>query len=312
MTSPASDETETRARPPGRGRGVVAVFALVAVVSLVETWRAVTASSRVATILEWQAAGQKVRGDFRAGDLVVFAPAWADQVGRSFLGDIIPVEMAARVGADHYERIWEVSIRDARAPETLVKGARLVEEQRFGHVRVALWDKGPAVRTLYAFTAHLPDARVVEVDARGAERPCYHDGAGFRCGSTRIEKRVTEVDYQPRLATMIPVSGADTTALDYDAVPMGKSLVVYTGLHDYYARKNGSGPINVTVEIDGEKLVVPPATNESGWQRTALDTARFDGAPHKVRFLVSAPLPPWRNLAIDAETRASPAALVPK
>ena len=53
-----------------------------------------------------------------AGDLIVFAPAWVDPVGRLHLGDLIPIEMAARMDADRYGTIWELSIRGARAPET--------------------------------------------------------------------------------------------------------------------------------------------------------------------------------------------------
>ena len=76
-----------------------------------------SAGSRTAA--DWDAAAAEVRAGFQPGDLIVFAPAWSDAVGRLHLGDLIPPEMAARADESGYRRVWEVSIRGARAPETL-------------------------------------------------------------------------------------------------------------------------------------------------------------------------------------------------
>jgi len=66
----------------------------------------------------WKRAEAVVRAEYRPGDLIVFAPDWVDPVGRLHLGDLIPVDVAARMDAARFSRIWEVSIRGARAPET--------------------------------------------------------------------------------------------------------------------------------------------------------------------------------------------------
>jgi len=66
----------------------------------------------------WQAAAQVVRAGYEPGDLIVFAPAWIDPMGRMQLGDLIPVDMAARMDGARFGRIWEISIRGAHAPET--------------------------------------------------------------------------------------------------------------------------------------------------------------------------------------------------
>src|SRR5437870_13517130 len=95
-----------------RGRRVaIAVCAAFALLALVETGNALVAPHRVAADADWSAAAAEVRAGFQPGDLIVFAPAWTDQVGRFHLGDLIPPEMAARPDADRYQRIWELSIR---------------------------------------------------------------------------------------------------------------------------------------------------------------------------------------------------------
>ena len=54
---------------------------------------------------------------FRAGDLVVAAPSWADAILRVHLGDLIPAEVAGRLDDERFGRVWEVSQRGARAEE---------------------------------------------------------------------------------------------------------------------------------------------------------------------------------------------------
>jgi len=79
----------------------------------------------------WKDAAAVVRAGYRPGDLIVFAPEWADPIGRLHLGDLIPVELAARMDAARFGRIWEVSIRGAHHAE--VAGlAPVAEESRGG------------------------------------------------------------------------------------------------------------------------------------------------------------------------------------
>ena len=65
----------------------------------------------------WDRAAAVVRKDYRPGDLIVFAPTWVDPVGRLHLGDLIPIDVAARMDDAKFARIWEVSIRGAHAIE---------------------------------------------------------------------------------------------------------------------------------------------------------------------------------------------------
>ena len=283
--------------------------ALLLALVVIETGAAVLARSRVASEADWQAAAATVRAGFRPGDLIVFAPAWMDPVGRSYLGDLMPIEMVARSDTDPYGRIWEVSIRGARAPETASAEREFEHDQ--GLVRVARWkNSAPAPVTVrYDFTAHLAEALVTQlpVDGRGDERPCFQeprdDDAGFGCASTHVGRRTLEIDYRPRRGVLVPVDQRLITRLEYRSVPLGGTLVGYTGLHDYYARKNTDGPVDFAVYIDDEPVHRARTGNADAWKRFAIDTSRYAGAVHRVRFEVSAPAPAWRNFGFHVEAR---------
>ncbi|MBV8760695.1 MAG: hypothetical protein JO257_25605, partial [Deltaproteobacteria bacterium] len=97
-----------------RARVLAAIPAvLLVLVSLWETVAARRDATSVPDDAAWTAAEHVVRADYRPGDLIVFAPPWVDPVGRLHLGDLIPVEMAARMDDARYGRIWELSIRGA-------------------------------------------------------------------------------------------------------------------------------------------------------------------------------------------------------
>ncbi len=282
----------------------VVAAALVALLALVETATALTARLRVAGDDDWRAAAAEVRAGFTAGDLIVFAPGWVDQIGRAWLGDLIPVEMAGRSDADRYARVWVVSIRGARAPEAA--GARLARTTQHGRVRVTLYDK-TAQPLVWDFTAHADEARVTQslpgTPARAAT-PCYGDPQnGWRCAGSHVERRTLEVDYRPRRGLLVPADGARTTHVDFAEAPLGGTLVVYAGMHDYYARKNAEGPVDFRVAVDGKELLAARVGNGDGWRRFDLDTRAFAGGRHAVRFDVSAANSAWRSFGFHAEAR---------
>ena len=250
------------------------LLALVALIAVVESANALWAPHRVASDADWIDAAAEVRAGFKDGDLVAIAPAWSDQVGRQFLGEFISVEMAGRADADRYPRVWEVSIRGARAPETL--GAKLIKEAQHGRVRVALYEK-PSVRVLYDFTTH-----VVEAITNG-----------------RVEPRTLEVDYRPHRGLLIPAEPR-ATRVEFRDVGLGSKLVGYTGLHDYYSRKNGDGTVDFRVFVDDKPALQITHKNDDGWRRFEIATTP---GRHDVRFEIAAPNPAWRTFGFHAEAR---------
>jgi hypothetical protein len=256
----------------------------VAVLAVVETANALLAPHRVASAEDWRAAAAEVRSAFQPGDLIVFAPAWSDQVGRAHFGDLMPLEMVGRSDDDRYRRIWEVSIRGAHAPEA--EGRKAVRSTEHSRVRVALYEK-PAATVAYDFTQHLADARVTHVPGDEPARG--------------VEARTLEIDYRPRRGILAKMEQSKTTRLEWSDVPEAKSLVGYVGLHDYYARKNADGPIRLTVFVDGQNLRSLEARNADGWKRF---TVELPPGRHAVRVELSAPSAAWRNAGFHLEARS--------
>jgi len=136
-----------------------------------------------------------------------------------------------------------------------------------------------------------------------ADQPCFGDVVnGWRCGGQRVERRTLEIDYQPRRGLLVPADNRPTT-LGWNEVPLGGTLVVYAGLHDYYARKSASGLVDFSVDVDGVEKLRARIGNDDGWRRFDVDTRALAGTRHAVTFHVSAARPAWRNLGFHAEAR---------
>jgi hypothetical protein len=94
---------------------------------------------------DWKAATALIHAELKPGqDLIVFAPAWVDPVGRQWLGDQLTLDDLGRMDAAHYTRIWEVTVRGAQPPETEHLGAPTYTVD-FGGVRVRRFEQKPAV-----------------------------------------------------------------------------------------------------------------------------------------------------------------------
>ena len=112
-----------------------------------------------------------------------------------------------------------------------------------------------------------------------------------------------EIDYAPRLGVLIPVEKGRVTRLEWQGAPLGSRLVVWAGLHDYYARKSADGAVELAVFVDGKPVSARILRGEDGWKGFEVDTTPQRGGRHSVRFEVESATPEWRNLGLHAEAR---------
>lgn len=225
----------------------------------------------------WKKVSAFVREVHQPGDLIVFAPAWNDPVGRLHLGDLIPLDMAARMDADRYARIWEISIRGARAPETA--GLRPVATQQIDRITVRMFVRTP-ITVLADLRQSLASARV-----EGGGRPLLE---------------LAEVGFTPRQCMQItPVPGRPAR-ITFPAVPLGTSLVGHVGLADVFTRRDIRAPGTLAVEIGGQQLVSVTAGVDDGWVRFAVPTTP---GTQDVTFIASASAP-QRLICFAAEARS--------
>lgn len=242
----------------------MAPAALLLLVSAWEIVSTVRAGGDVGDDREWAAAADAVRSRHQPGDLIVFAPRWADPIGRLHLGDLIPVEMAARMDAARYARIWEVSVRGDRAPAGA--GARQAWRGEFGPVTVRLLEQ-PPVEVVYDF---------VETFGQAAISGAYAKRSRDRSVPPAVD--LEEVGFEPRRCVRVVPRPGQTVRVTYGRVPLGSVIVGYVGLADAFTRREHRQPAELAVEVNGR-----PAPNvrfgvDDGWVRFEVQTDPTDAA----------------------------------
>lgn len=246
-------------RRPGALAGALALLPALALLVLA-VWE-IQASARAGHDVPgdeaWQQAAAAVRARHQPGDLLVFAPDWIAPVGRMHLGDLIPVEMAARMDDARYGTMWELSIRGAEAPEA--DGRRVDWSGDFGGVRVRRLVREPAV-VLTDFVAAFARARV---EGAVAGRPAV---------------RLEEVGFAPRRCVRVEPRPDGTVRIVYPDVHLGTRLVGHVGLADVFTRRDVRAPGRLEVLIDGRAVATAEAGVDDGWVRFAAETTPGQGA----------------------------------
>jgi hypothetical protein len=276
---------------------------LVASLAIVETAVALTAPSRAPSDADWASAAQAVRAGFRPGDLIVAAPAWADPILRLHLGDLIPPEVAGRLDDDRFARVWEFSQRGARAPAAA--GGAVAFDRRFGALTVRRIER-QAESVAYDFVARWADARVSRRDATGGTVICRTVGDRIQCpdlSDNFVHRQIVEVDTRLREALLTQPIARAAVVIEYPAVPLGRVLVVATGLHDVWMRKAARGTVEMKVVVGDQAQTLPTTDDDSGWARTRIDTRARAGQIAPVRFEITSPAPYARYFAFAAEAR---------
>ena len=253
---------------------LAAVPALLLV--LISSWEVVamrcTASS-VADDDDWQSASKALREAHHDGDLIVFAPAWADPIGRMQLGDLIPIAMAARMDAAKYGAIWEVSVRGAHAPET--SGLVAKTETHFGDVTLRYFERTPVV-----VVSDLLD-----------------HGAELKSDGAMPTQELAEVGFAPHRCLQItpPANGKITITVP---MQLGSQLVGYVGLADIFKRRDIRTPGELEIRVGDATTIVRPGVDD-GWVKFVLATSAGAGV---VTFIAKASSPD-RLICFAAEAR---------
>jgi hypothetical protein len=255
---------------------LAAVPALLLVI--VSLWEIVATRRDAAAVPDdaaWDAATTVVRASYQPGDLIVFAPDWIDPVGRLHLGDKISVDMAGRMDAARYGRIWELSIRGAHAPD--VAGSAPVFEQSIDGVTVRRFERAPAI---------------VTADVASELGAATSDGA-------HPTLELAEVGFAPhRCVQVTPVPGTPTR-VTFHQLQLGATLVGYAGLADVFTRRDIRAPGTLAVEIGGRTVATRTLGIDDGWVRFEAPTT--PGAADVTFIAIAAA--PQRLICFAAEAR---------
>jgi hypothetical protein len=196
-----------------------------------------------------------------------------------------------------------VSQRGARAPEA--RNGSVALERRFGALTLRRVER-PAAVVSYDFVEHLIDARFSRVMPGQLEIVCPWETDRFQCPQFQwnfVRAQTVEVDLALHRGLLAqPVGGAEVI-IEYPAVPLGRELVVATGMHDVWSRKSANGEVDLRVVVAGTPQAAIKTTNDSGWQLTHIDSSAYAGRVVPVRFVITSAAPYQRQFVLAAEAR---------
>jgi len=254
---------------------------LLVAVALWEIVAAARAPLRAPAEEDWRALSAALRERHRPGELIVFAPGWIDPVGRQHLGDLIPLEMAARMDAARFPVVWEVALGDAEAPERA--GARLTWSAEHGPLVLRRFERDPA-RVVTDFVAAFSRAR-----------------RGGAPGAARVS--LEEVGFEPHRCVKVVPPPDRTVTITYPGVELGRELVGYVGLADVFTRRDVREPGRLTISIDGREVAAVTAGVDDGWVRFAVPTEPRAGAEVVFSATAVGPGARDRRICFAAEAR---------
>lgn len=273
----AADSSGWRRYRPLVGAVPALLLAAIAVWEIVATARA---GSDVPDGGDWQRAAEVVRSEFVEGDLIVFAPRWLDPVGRQHLGDRMTVAMAARADSARYRRIWELSARGARAPET--RGLAPAWSRRFGELELRRYHQTP-VEVVTDF-----------VDA-------FSTAGGLVRGAARVE--LAEVGFEPHRCVLARPTPGGIVSVRYPGVALGSTLVGYVGLADVFTRRDDREPGRLEAYVNGERVAGVEVGVDDGWVRFEVATEPRAAADVELRATAVGPKARRRLVCFAVEAR---------
>jgi hypothetical protein len=270
----------------------------------------------------WLAARDAVKAEVKPDDLVVFAPFWADPLGREFFRDeLAGIKREARPDETRFPRAFEVSIRGAHDPE--LEGWKKVSERTVGKITITVYDNPTPVK-LHTDLVDLVSAErltVSRVDGT-SETPCaWQRGPGqpgglgvpqgpavpgdkFVCsnGSYVGTAVLHALDHHPHLCIFAsPPGGSAVLRLKLANVTFGTSLHGHSGVQWLNERT----PSRERIQVAFSAFERPIGTNVhrvgAGWTGFEFPTPDLAGKRGDLVAEVSGNGP--RSYCFEADTR---------
>lgn len=263
---------------------------------------------------DWERAAQALRRLKRLDEPVLVAPQWARPLAYAQLGGLIDLDLAALSDVDRFDRVWQLATRGAQHPWLVTRSPR--QAWRFGAVELALYVQSNPAQVLFDFTAAAAapsqpsrpsGAPTVNRLGPAGPRPCPRAGARFVCDAATdwrwVGPLLAEVDHRPYRCLYAHPGAGERLVIAYRGVPLGRSLVGYTGIHDFDSRKLGRAPVLLQTFVDDQLVASVEHANAAPWTRFNADTQRFAGALHRVEFVLTTPDQAYRSFCFHVEAR---------
>jgi hypothetical protein len=251
---------------------------------------------------DWAAAAANLRELRKGAEPVLVAPQWAGPIARMHLGGLVDMDLTGLSDVDRYARVWQIATRGAR--HDWLTDAWPEQTLTFGRVTVSRFEQRPAI-VLYSFRQRLRDARVSLIGERAHQCPRTDDR--FRCDPERpwnwVGPHLAEVDGRPYHCIYAHPVDRHRLRIGFAEVPLGTRLIGYTGIDGAANRREAKASVLLQVFVDSEIVASVEHQNHLPWWRFEVDTARFTGKEHRIRFEVSTERSEHRTFCFHAEAR---------
>lgn len=297
-------------------------FVLVPLVGVVELGLHVKQVYGVVPERDWLAARDVVKGVVKPDDLVVFAPAWADPLGRRYFGrDIATVEREARPDDTRFPRAIEVSIRGEHDAD--LAGWHEAAKQKVGAITITTLENPHPAHLLDDLVTHATASRMSVAHVEGGRAqdcvfmhgPVKTGNLGFgpaipgdraECaGGGFVGVTVFAVlDYTARRCIYAPPpGGSGATRITFHDVTMGRALHGHHGLYAEAERNKTGTPVKIAFSIGDESLGKLTHEDGDGWTEFELDTTPWAGKKADVVAEISSTNGTRRMYCFEADTR---------
>jgi hypothetical protein len=266
-------------------------FAVVPLVGLWELGAHLVQTHSVVTADEWTQAKAAVESEWKPGDLVVFAPSWAEPLGREYFGaSLAGTRDQARPDESRYARAFEVSMRGEHAAELAGWGEK--ERRKVGPFTISLLENPSPARVLDDLVSHATPDRTHVYRGNGecgwVHAPPSASGLGsgpaipgdrFSCpgGNFVGESVIFDHSYHPRRCLFAPPAGRGiVTRVVFQDVPFGTLLHGHVGMQ-YESENKGGADTALTWKAGDQVLGRVVHRDGDGWKGFELQTTDLDG-----------------------------------
>ena len=315
-------ERESTPRAP-RGLALARpyAFALIPILGLFELGAHEVQIHSVVSDADWDAAHAAVEAEWKPGDLVVFAPFWADSIGRLHFGaKLAGIPDEARPDDTRFPRAFEVSIRGQHDPE--LADWKATATRKVGPITITTLENPSPVHLIDDLLDHATPLgmSVARVD-RGAENDCHwvHTattagglGAGpatpgdrFACGGAGLVgvSLIHDLEDRPRRCFYAPTTGgASTVRVRFHDVAFGGALHGHLGLANFNERDRTGPKVTLTWSANDRILGKVTHVDGDGWKGFELSTSDLTGQHADLVAEIASP-GGGRQFCFEADTR---------
>lgn len=324
VSAPASDPVVSDAPTPRptlvNGRLLWLLTALP-LIGAVELFAHLFQTHDVVPESDWKAAKAAIeKKGLAKNELLVFAPDWADPLGRAHFGnELASLEREGRADETSFVKAYEVSIRGKHRPE--LASWKKSGEERVGAITISTFENPSPATVIDDLFSHMREGGMTVTHIDDHESPCplvrassasgglwfgpATPGDRFSCGATSVGISVLHaLDHSARKIFFAPVDKANAILrIRFQDVTFGTVIHGHHGLQHEAERDKKGAPVTLTFRYGDRTLGKAVHADGAGWSGFEIPTPELQGQKGELTVDVSASNAHRRHYGFQADTR---------